>query len=408
MKLHGRHQYCSGMMPAPAPRLMAPAASAYGSAGGFHHGFSSPAALHHQQQIQQQQQHGGGWLQDPDQYAAVAPSCVVGSDTAMFYAAEKLLGMPQLDCCPPLRMLPPHMPLELDHPAVMTYYVRPQQRRGDGADLPLTPQQQQGEGVQLNHGLYGNGSAIKPHSFVPAAMDLQAPSGSLQMGQMTDSSHGHMPRSCVGAPASHTSNGSLAAPAPAPSKTRIRWTQELHERFVDCVSKLGGADRATPKGILKLMNSDGLTIYHIKSHLQKYRTVKCVPSSSSSSEGKQQEKRAAGSDDVPNLDPKTGMHITEALRVQLDVQRRLHEQLEIQRKLQVRIEEQGKRLQEMFEEQLKASGNAAAAAPGSPEPGCAASDDVVIFPVSDDEDEDDDVQLLSVASSSYDEDLLAL
>ncbi|XBI59900.1 hypothetical protein VPH35_040892 [Triticum aestivum] len=67
---------------------------------------------------------------------------------------------------------------------------------------------------------------------------------------------------------------------------------------------------------------------------------------------------------VENLDPKAGMRFTEALRVQLDVQRRLHEQLEIQRGLQVRIEEQGKRLQKMFEDLLKARGNVAR----SPEP----------------------------------------
>jgi SHAQKYF class myb-like DNA-binding protein len=34
------------------------------------------------------------------------------------------------------------------------------------------------------------------------------------------------------------------------------------------VSDLGGADRATPKAVLRIMGVQGITIYHVKSHLQ--------------------------------------------------------------------------------------------------------------------------------------------
>ncbi|KAI4310678.1 hypothetical protein MLD38_035637 [Melastoma candidum] len=134
-------------------------------------------------------------------------------------------------------------------------------------------------------------------------------------------------------------------------KTRIRWTQDLHEKFVECINRLGGAERATPKSILKLMGSDKLTIYHIKSHLQKYRMAKYVPYSADSAE----ERLARRSGYVENLPfDSANLQIREALELQLDVQRRLHEQLVIQKNLQVRIEEQGRKLKMMFEQQQKA------------------------------------------------------
>ncbi|KAK9146212.1 hypothetical protein Sjap_006115 [Stephania japonica] len=133
--------------------------------------------------------------------------------------------------------------------------------------------------------------------------------------------------------------GSLSSPSGAANKPRMRWTPELHDCFVEAVNQLGGSEKATPKGVLKLMKVEGLTIYHVKSHLQ-------IPPISEIQNSK-----------VSARVIRRGIEITEALRLQMEVQKRLHEQLEIQRTLQLRIEEQGRYLQMMFEKQYKAGGD---------------------------------------------------
>ncbi|KAE8728706.1 Myb family transcription factor APL [Hibiscus syriacus] len=123
----------------------------------------------------------------------------------------------------------------------------------------------------------------------------------------------------VGGGNKHSNSSNLA------SKQRLRWTHELHERFVDAVAQLGGPDRATPKGVLRVMGVQGLTIYHVKSHLQKYRLAKYLPESSS--DGKKPDNKETA-DMLPDMDGLNGNQITEALKLQMEVQKRLHEQLE--------------------------------------------------------------------------------
>lgn len=126
--------------------------------------------------------------------------------------------------------------------------------------------------------------------------------------------------------------------------------------------QLGGADKATPKSLMRAMGIPGLTLYHLKSHLQKYRLGKSQQSEScidTKQEGEfyaTENKEVQSADEYQNteiIDPSTfqmneSLQIAQALQMQMEVQRKLHEQIEVQKHLQLRIEAQGKYLQSVL------------------------------------------------------------
>ncbi|CAL9072589.1 Ubiquitin-conjugating enzyme [Musa troglodytarum] len=129
----------------------------------------------------------------------------------------------------------------------------------------------------------------------------------------------------------------------ADPKPRLRWTADLHERFVDAVAQLGGPEKATPKAIMRTMGVKGLTLFHLKSHLQKYRLGKqsgkeMTEQSKDASYLSENPGSSALSPRMPTPDVNEGQEVKEALRAQMEVQRRLYEQVEVQKHVQIRMD----------------------------------------------------------------------
>ncbi|KAK6138552.1 hypothetical protein DH2020_027707 [Rehmannia glutinosa] len=147
-------------------------------------------------------------------------------------------------------------------------------------------------------------------------------------------------------------------------KPRLRWTTELHERFVDAVTQLGG-----PDNLALLSASMG---YSVILFLQKYRLGKQAnkeltensKDASCVAESQDTGSSTSASSRMMAQDINDGYQVTEALRVQMEVQRRLHEQLEVQRRLEIRIEAQGKYLQSILEKACKTLDDQAVASAG--------------------------------------------
>ncbi|KAK2972064.1 hypothetical protein RJ640_005084, partial [Escallonia rubra] len=137
-------------------------------------------------------------------------------------------------------------------------------------------------------------------------------------------------------------------------KPRLRWTVELHERFVDAVTQLGGPDSQ----YLNINDLSKFLMHHVPPmisymfsyvamdfHLLGKQPHKEFSDHASIKDGE----RASALELQRNTASSSGIIGRSMNEMQMEVQRRLHEQLEVQRHLQLRIEAQGKYMQTILE-----------------------------------------------------------
>jgi hypothetical protein len=113
-----------------------------------------------------------------------------------------------------------------------------------------------------------------------------------------------------------------------------------------------------------------VAVLHKKFRLGKQQNRESSGHESTKSESPGLQRTSSAGSDGPSTPTPTkpqnqeGFQISEAIRMQMEVQHRLQEQLEVQRQLQLRIEAQGKYLQTILEKAKEALGSHIGASPG--------------------------------------------
>ncbi|KAL0421073.1 UNVERIFIED_CONTAM: Myb family transcription factor PHL8 [Sesamum latifolium] len=141
------------------------------------------------------------------------------------------------------------------------------------------------------------------------------------------------------------------------AKPRLKWTPELHQRFVDAVNQLGGAESYTEI----FDEGDGHSRTHfvppqepftgnsLKYRLGKSQQSQTYNNNKQEDNGENQRSQLSNKIcDGAHEQINESLQVAHALQMQMEVQRKLHEQIEVQRHLQIRIEAQGKYLQSVL------------------------------------------------------------
>ncbi|KAH9702027.1 Myb family transcription factor PHL6 [Citrus sinensis] len=152
----------------------------------------------------------------------------------------------------------------------------------------------------------------------------------------------------VDALSSHTSPASATA-----HKPRMRWTPELHECFLEAVNKLDGPEIMT---IVRTENAHQFTLKcrgYSKSGIEAYECRRNTDLLNICRRKKKSNFLSLALCVDQGQYFRRSIQFTEALRMQMEVQKQLHEQLEVQRALQLRIEEHARYLEKIVAEQQK-------------------------------------------------------